>query len=134
MPNEGNRMYIYWRHYSMYYHIALNQTYWAKYLLFVDEITTRYSSAAEQNRQLYKLKCQNLGIVPSRKILNQFNGPVFSASGLNLSPRELRAIYVVLIVSKGIKRSRLTKTSYKPISVWRIWLSLTLWKITFLHM
>lgn len=68
-------------------------------IVFADEVTTRYSNAAEQHRQRYKQKCQNLGVVPSRKVLNQFDSPVFNASDLNLSSAELSALYVVIIVS-----------------------------------
>ncbi|CAC5423312.1 unnamed protein product [Mytilus coruscus] len=60
-------------------------------------IPVRYSSAAEQHKNTYKQKCRQLGIIPSRKVMNQFGTGVIDITDLNLSSKELRALYIVMI-------------------------------------
>ncbi|XP_063413357.1 leucine-rich repeat-containing protein 74A-like isoform X2 [Mytilus trossulus] len=60
-------------------------------------LPVRYSSAAEQHKNTYKQKCRQLGIIPSRKVMNQFGTGIVDITDLNLSSKELRALYIVMI-------------------------------------
>ncbi|XP_021363228.1 leucine-rich repeat-containing protein 74B-like isoform X4 [Mizuhopecten yessoensis] len=56
--------------------------------------TERYATQIEQSRALYRKSCKRMGLIPIKKVLQQFGQTVFSIDDLQLSARELKTIFV----------------------------------------
>ncbi|XP_069129547.1 leucine-rich repeat-containing protein 74B-like isoform X4 [Argopecten irradians] len=62
----------------------------------------RYATQVEQSRALYRKSCKRMGLIPIKKVLQQFGQSVFSIDDLQLSARELKLVFISIANSFDI--------------------------------